>query len=534
MKPFDDSGAFRSAPEGDGLRRLAIRGAGVTVVSGGLVLAVQIIATVVLARLLTARDFGLVAMVTTFSLLLINFGLNGFTEAILQRDQIDHYLVSNLFWINVGVGVLLTIGFAFTGSVLARFYGEPRVANIAIAMSFTIFFTTLSVQHVALLKRAMRFPIVSANDILARAVAVGVSIGLGWTGWGYWALVAGNVAQSLSLAIGAWTSCRWIPALPRRVAGTASMVRFALSTYGRFIANYCTWNLDNLLVGWRFGPVSLGFYKKAYDLFALSASQLVAPLTSVAVSALSRLNRNSAEYRRYLLGALEVTAFVGMGVGAVLTLIGTDLIRVLLGPRWDESGRIFTFFGPGIGVMLLYYTHGWIHLSIGRPDRWLGWGLVEFSVTALFFLMGLRWGPVGIAVAWTMSFWVLTIPAFWYAGRPMKLGLAPIIGSAWKYALASLIAGGVSLAIRRGLASSLFWLFSQGTAPALARIAMMSSLFGASYVGAVILLHEGCAPLSRVAGLLRDMGALRRFSTSPAVTASPGIGTGAVVTTGTS
>ena len=97
------------------------------------------------------------------------------------------------------------------------------------------------------------------------------------------------------------------------------MVRFAISTYGRFIANYCTWNLDNLLVGWRFGPVSLGFYKKAYDLFALSTSQLVAPLTSVAVSALSRLNPKSKEFRRSLLGALEMTAFVGMAVGADLT-----------------------------------------------------------------------------------------------------------------------------------------------------------------------------------------------------------------------
>ena len=54
------------------------------------------------------------------------------------------------------------------------------------------------------------------------------------------------------------------------------------------------------------------------------------------------------------------------------------MIRFLLGPGWEESGRIFTFFGPGIGVMLLYNTHGWIHLSAGRPDRWFRWGVIEF------------------------------------------------------------------------------------------------------------------------------------------------------------
>jgi len=301
------------------------------------------------------------------------------------------------------------------------------------------------------------------------------------------------------------------------------MVRFALSTYGRFIANYSTWNLDNLLVGWRFGAVPLGFYKKAYDLFALSASQLVAPLTSVAVSALSRLDRDSTQYKRYLLGALGITAFVGMGVGADLTLVGKDLIRLLLGPRWGESGRIFMFFGPGIGVMLLYYTHGWIHLSIGKADRWLRWGLVEFTVTALLLLLCLRWGPVGIAAAWTMSFWILTIPGLWYAGRPIHLGIAPVITAVWRYVLASLLAGCASAAIIRGLP---FFVAAGDSVLIATRIAVISILFGTLYLGAVIVLHQGCAPLYQVAGLLRDMVHVRLSRSAQAV-AVAGSGTNA-------
>src|SRR5436309_14282621 len=103
-------------------------------------------------------------------------------------------------------------------------------------------------------------------------------------------------------------------------------------------------------------------------------NQLPAPLSAVAVSALSRVTCDRARHHRYFLGALSMLAFVGMGLGAGLTLIGRDLIRLLLGPQWEESGRIFSFFGPGIGIMLLYGTHGWIHVSIGRADRWLRWG----------------------------------------------------------------------------------------------------------------------------------------------------------------
>ena len=528
MKPFDANGKFRLAAYGRAeLRRRAVRGAGVTVFSQGVLFAVQMVATVVLARLLTPADFGVVTMVTTFSLLLTNFGLNGFTEAVIQREEIDHGLASNLFWINLGAGLLLTVGFAAAGSLLARFYGDPRVARVAVGLSVTIFITSTSVLHLALLKRAMRFSVVSANDILARAVSVGVSILLGWAGWGYWALVAGAVAQPLITSIGAWSLCRWLPGLPQRVEGTGSMVRFAMNTYGNFGVNYFARNMDNLLVGWRFHAQSLGFYKKAYDLFALSASQLVSPLTVVAVPALSRLRQDSVQYRRYLLSALAAVAFVGMGLGADLTLVGKDVIRLLLGPGWEPAGRIFTFFGPGIGVMLLYGTHGWVHLSIGRADRWFRWGIVEFMVTGLLFILGLPWGPAGVAVAWTASFWILTIPAFWYAGRPMHLGIAPVIAAVWKYAVASLLAGCASAAIIRALPS---FVALSGSLGAGGRMLTVSAMFGTLYLVAVILLYQGCAPLYHVAGLMREMVPWAQFSKSPADAATCGTGTSEALT----
>jgi O-antigen/teichoic acid export membrane protein len=507
VRPFDENGAFRQTVADEHIRSRSVRGAGVTVFTGGFTLGVQMIATVVLARLLSPTDFGLVAMVTTFSLLLINFGLNGFTDAIIQRESIDHGLVSNLFWINVGAGAVLTVGFAAGGSLLAHFFHDGRVRSIAAAMSATIFCTTLSVQHLALLKRAMRFSVVSLNDIIGRALSVAVSILLGWLGWGYWALVAGAIAQSIAMFVGAWTLCRWVPSLPRRVAGTGSMVKFAMNAYGRFIANYCTWNTDNLLVGWRFGPVSLGYYKKAYDLFALPASQLVTPLAGVAVSALSRLKRDAVQYRRYFLSALRVIAFVGMAVGADLTLVGHDVIRLLLGPKWDESGRIFVYFGPGIGVMLLYYTNGWIHVSLGRADRWLRWGLVEFAGTVLLFIAGLRWGAPGIALAWTASFWILTWPGFWYAGQPIQLSVWSVMGAVWRFVCASVVAGIAATAIMRPAAT----LMPSGWAGAATHMVLTSSLFLVLYLGAVVVLHGGYSPLQQLFRLMLEMLPLEKF-----------------------
>jgi PST family polysaccharide transporter len=332
-------------------------------------------------------------------------------------------------------------------------------------------------------------------------------------GWGYWALVSGIVGQVLVITIGALWLCRWIPNLPRRGVGTRAILKFAASVYARFCANYFSRNFDNFLVGWQFNAGVLGYYKKAYDLFALTASQLTAPLNNVALAALSRLNQDSARFQRYLANSLGIIAFVGMAVGADLTLVGGDLVRLLLGPKWAESGRIFELFGPGIGIMLLYSTVGWIHLAIGKPGRWLRWTLVEAAATALLFVLALPWGAAGIAVAWSVSFWTLSIPAFWYAGRPIGFGVSSLVAAIWRYAAASLLAGVATAGILRWTP---FWGTPADAYSALRATIAISVLFVALYLGTVVLLHWGIAPLRQLASLLRDAAPWRRVKTPAA------------------
>ena len=498
MRPFDRLGRYRPVVAKAEIPRLAVRGAGVTVAFSGLGLAVQVLSTVVLARLLLPRDFGLVALVSTFSLLLMNFGLNGFTEVILQWEKINHFIVSNLFWINVGIAVILTIAFAASGRLIELYFHDPLLPAVTAEMSLAIVLSSLSVHHLALLKRAMRFTTISANEIFSRIVSVGLAILLARRGWGYRALVAGVLAAALTQTVGAWYLCRWIPGFPRRVAGTGSMVVFAMRVYGRFSLNYFSRNVDNLLVGWRFGAIPLGFYKKAYDLFALSAGQLSAPLTNVAVAALSRYNPRSQQYKENLIYGVGVMALVGMGLSGVLTLVGTNLIALLLGPGWETAGKIFSYFGPGIGAMILYYIHGWIHLSIGRADRWLRWGIVESVVTFLSFLVALPWGPEGVAVAWTASFWLMLIPSLWYAMSPIQIGVRPIISVIWRYVAAAALAAIAYSRIAHALEAAAWFPTSTEL---VSRIVATLLLYTALYLAVAICLHRQWLPLPDFSGL---------------------------------
>jgi O-antigen/teichoic acid export membrane protein len=255
-------------------------------------------------------------------------------------------------------------------------------------------------------------------------------------------------------------------------------------------------------VGWRFGARALGFYKRAYDLFVMPQTQLLAPLSAVVVSTLSRVSRDREQFQRYFLRTISVLALVGMGIGADFALVGQDLFRFLFGPGWEEAGRIFALFGPGIGVMLLYNTHGWIHLSIGRPERWFRWGLMEFACTVTLFALTLHWGPSGIALAWTISYFLLMFPGFWYAGKPIGLGIGPVFAVIWKFFAASVGAGlGTVLIIR----ATPYFATMIGATGAFVRMVLVSLIFFATVYRRSDLLHQGLAPLSETAGLLRDL-----------------------------
>jgi PST family polysaccharide transporter len=457
---------------------------------------------VILARLLSPADFGVVTMVTTFGLLFRSFGLAGFTELIVQRDGLTASLASNLFWIELGVGAILTLVFASSGSLMALFYHNEAVAHVAVGMSPMIIFGCLGWIHLGLLQRAMHFKATALISFAGQIALMIVSISLAIAGWHYWALVWGIVAQSVTTAVGAWVVCQWIPSWPSRVSGTRSGLKFAASVYSHYAFNYLTRNTDNLLVGWRFGARMLGFYKKAYDLFVLPESQLLGPMSVVVVSTLSRIRNDREQFQRFFLSAISVMALVGMGIGADFALVGKDIIRFLLGPKWDEAGRIFALFGPGIGAMLLYETHGWIHLSIGRPERWFFWGLIEFFCTAGLFLITLRWGPSGIAFAWTASFFLLMFPGFWYAGRPIGLGLWSVMAVIWKPFFASVVAGCLTALLIQFVPHLAM---PAGTPIALVRILSISSVYFSLYVGSVIALHRGLKPINDTVGLLREL-----------------------------
>ena len=442
VRPMSQPNESAAKPVSDSdLKSKTVRGGTLTVLTQAVNLVVQVAGTIVVARLLTPRDFGLVAIALTFGTLLANLGTTGFTEAIVQSKTISQAQLSTLFWINIAASTLMAVLFILAAPLVAAFYREPDVQIICVGVGATIFLGCLSSQHLAMLKRDMKFPAINAVTLSGRCVSVTVTIVTALLGWGYWSLVFGICVLYTVEGIGSWIVNPWRPGLPSRDAEIRPMIRYTLNQLGYYACNYAGRNFDNFLMGWCLGSFALGSYKKAYDLFALPASQISVPLTTVTLAGLSRVRDEPEKFRKNYLKAVSLVAMIGMGLSAVMFVAGYDLLLLVLGPKWVEAGRIFIRFSPGIGLMLVYNTNWWLHLSLGTTNRLFRWGLVELLVLAVAFLTGLRYGAFGIAVAWSISFAIILWPCLAYAGRPIGLRFSSVLKVIWPFAIAALVAG---------------------------------------------------------------------------------------------
>ena len=215
------------------LKGRSLRGGALTLVAQGAKFALQTASTIVLARLLTPADFGIVAMVTAVIGIANWFADVGLSEATIQQEEITQNQVSTLFWINVTVGAVLTVVIAALGPLLARFYREPRLTGITLLMSVSFLINGLRVQHDALLKRQMRYKSLALRDVVSYAIAVTLAITLAWAGGGYWAIVALPMAVNFFQMVLSWFMIRWRPGLPRRDAEIGSMLAFGGNQIGR-------------------------------------------------------------------------------------------------------------------------------------------------------------------------------------------------------------------------------------------------------------------------------------------------------------
>ena len=474
------------------LKGRTISGTFITIVAQAIKFLLNLAFIMALARLLTPKDFGLYAMVTTMMGFLWIFQDIGLSTATVQRQEINHAQVSNLFWVNVGVGGLVTVVVAALAPAIAWFYREPRLVGITLALSITFLLTTSAVQHIALLNRQMRFGAIATIEVTCVLSGYMTGIGMALCGYGYWALVGANLMQVVIRLVLSWLISGWQPRLFSRNAQTRHLLSFGANiTIGNLI-NTLARGLDNVLIGRFFGPVAVGLYSRASILLMRPLEQFTMPINAVLIPALSRVQTEPERYRRTFLRVYEAMALVTFLFTGLLLALARPLTLVVLGPRFEQAVPIFAGFTIAVLWVPLTGASTWLFQTQGRGKDWLFASVVCSSITIAAFTAGLRFGPVGLAIAYSTAGLLFGMPAVYYfAGRHGPVTTTDLWSAVFRYLPLWIVVCSVTWLVRLVLVNS----------PPLVQLVVCAP--AGLFAGAILICVV--APMRRVAFSLIDI-----------------------------
>ena len=411
-----------SAPN---LTQRAVSGTGWSAIStvGRQILSVASVATV--ARMLGPSAYGVMGMANLLIVFILNFRDLGTGNAIIQRSSISNRLLSSLFWVNFGLGLVLSLSVVAASPVAARFFKTPELVAILCVLSLSFWLTSCGVVHNALVLREMRFRSLAAADLSAGVVQYLVALSFAYHGFGVWSLVFANVANSLVATTGYWIASRWRPSRIFDGDEVRSIAKFSLNLSGFGLVNYFARNADNITVGKMLGRTQLGDYQMAYNLMLQPIQNISSVMSQATFPAFARIQDDDERFRNaytkssMLIGLITFPVIAGMGV------VADPLIRAVLGVKWLGAIRVFQILAAVGMVQSVQTTVGQIYMAKAKTEWMFRWGVVQCVLFICAFLIGVRFGTTGVAASYCIAYLgIAMIPGFAIPFRAIGLKLS--------------------------------------------------------------------------------------------------------------
>ena len=423
-----------------GLRQLAVRGFLWTAISSRV--GTQILAVVILARLLPPSDFGLLAMATVIIGFAGLFRDLGTAAAIIQKTDPTPQLLDSLFWLNAALGTGIAALLGLLAPLIALGFAEPRLAKVLWMLLFTFPIAGLGSVHQALLEKASSFRPLAMIESTAAIVALGGAVLAAWHGWGVFSLVLQSLLTTIFTTTGLWFASRWRPQFNWNADQVRGVMGFGGNLVGFNVFNFIVRNLDNMLIGRFLGSSDLGYYSMAYRLMLWPLQNVSAVVGRALFPVLSQLqmdkDRLAEAYVRTIAAIALITAPLMFG----FFVLREPLVTVALGERWQPVVGVLTWLVPLGLLQSVGTTVGTLYLATGQTGLMFRWGVLAGLVISAAFVLGMRWGITGVAASYAVAsgllFWPsLVIPFRLVHLRPANvlIRLMPSIVSAAAMAL---------------------------------------------------------------------------------------------------
>jgi PST family polysaccharide transporter len=412
---------------------------------------VRVIVSIVLARLLAPADFGLVSMgmvVTGFLVVIQYLGTSG---VVIQRKELSDRLLSSLFWLNAGFGLLLTIILMAASDPLSMLFHRADVAPIIRVLGVSFVVTAIGAVPSALLNRRMQFDVL-AKVGFAAAICQGITgIGLAFAGFGPWALVYSTLVSALASSAGFWIMTGWMPSFAFDWQAIKENSHLMLNlTFGNLVS-YVMNDADKFIIGRWLGDVSLGYYTMATRFCLYPPNTIVPIVTRVLYPSYSRLQDDNASMQRLLLRASGGIAFITIPLMTGLIILSSPFVHVLLSDKWEAAIELIAFLAP-VGILQSISAGSNGVMLAKDKTQWVLWtaGIKGIS-TILALLAGVYWGIRGVAIAYLIVAVPLSAVNYAVAGRLIGMPFWRPYWALRPYFVGAAVMGGAVLATRLAL-----------------------------------------------------------------------------------
>lgn len=308
----------------------------------------QIVFTMILARLLTKGDFGLVAMALLVNRFVRSVTNVSFGTAIIQNQEITKQQISAIFIIQTSLNIVLTAIIFFGAEYAADFFNEKDLVPIIKVLSLLVLLQSLQFPNL-LLQKKMEFKSFSIAQIISMLASNIIAIIMAFLGYGLWALVWRLIIQSVIFGVLSFYYGKWLPSKPS-FRGLKPLMSFGFNLLGRNIFYFFAENMIGIMTGRYLGKETMGLFNIAYNLAVVPASKIQNVLTSVLTPGFSKIQYEVVKFRENYKKALNYTALIFIPFMLVLSAISTNLVPVLYGDKWEKAG-LFLMVLSIVGIL---------------------------------------------------------------------------------------------------------------------------------------------------------------------------------------
>lgn len=372
------------------------------------IVVVQLLVQLVLGRLLTPEEHGIVAAVNIFLVffqLLADFGLG---PAIIQNKELKREEIDSIFGFSLYLALGLAILFVFLGYPMSLFYGNEVFIPISMVLAVCVFFYGILVIPQSLLLREKNFKLVNVTTIVGAIMAGVVSITLALLGFSYYSIIIGNTVKAATLFIIFFFKTKSAIRLKFKWEPLKKIYRFSRNQFLFNFINYFSRNLDNLLIGRYFSASSLAYYDRAYQVSLYPNQVLTSVVTSVIHPIMSDYNDQLEKIKRVYLRMTSLLATLGMPLSVFLFFSAEEVI-LLFGPQWYGSIATFQILAVSIWIQMILSSTGGIFQSGNRTDLLLLSGILSTIFNVSSIVIGIVLGRIEmvallLVIAFSLNF----------------------------------------------------------------------------------------------------------------------------------